>query len=154
MEAMIQEFLDPACIELSLKARRKPALIAEMVEVVCRAGGIDHPDELHRQILERESMGSTGIGSGIAIPHCLTPLVDITRIAFCRSVSGVRFDAVDKKPVSLFFLLVGPKNSQSRHLKILSRLARYLHDPGFHRKLLEASSAEDVMAAFRDKESQ
>lgn len=67
MDGMIQDYLDPGCIELSLKAKRKPALIAEMVEVVCRAGGIDNPNELQQQILERESLGSTGIGSGIAL---------------------------------------------------------------------------------------
>ena len=151
---MLCEILSPTCIELDIKAKRKPQIIRELVGIVCRPGGIApaHADALTSQLMERENLGSTGIGNGIAIPHCLTSRVGDTRMAFGRKLPGVRFSAVDNQPVSLFFLLVGPDDNPVRHLQILSRIARYLHDPDFCRKLREAGCVEDVMGAFRGKE--
>ena len=149
---MLCEILNPACIELDVKAKRKPQIIRELVGILFRAGDMATADTIFNQLMEREELGSTGIGNGIAIPHCLTPLVRDTRMAFGRKLPGARFNAVDNQPVSLFFLLVGPSDNHVRHLQILSRIARYLHDSDFCRKLREAGSAQDIMTAFRGKE--
>jgi fructose-specific phosphotransferase system IIA component len=152
MAITLSELLDPDCIELDLKSRRKKDIIRELAEVLTRGGKISDTEALARGILEREKLTSTGLGDGIAIPHCMSSQVQETLIAFGRKASGVRFDAIDNRPVKLFLLLVGPADDHNRHLKVLSKLARYLHDDAFCRKLLEAENAGAVIQAFREKE--
>jgi mannitol/fructose-specific phosphotransferase system IIA component (Ntr-type) len=152
MAADLSELLNPACIELELEAKRKPDIIRELVEIVSRCGDDIDREKLYDALMRRESLSSTGVGDGIAIPHCLIPEVENTQIAFGRKLDGARFDAVDNKPVSLFFLLVGPEENPNHHLQVLSKLARYLHDPIFCQKLLDADSVGEVVEAIRSKD--
>jgi len=152
MAELLSGMLDPRCIELELKGKRKSELIREMAEILSRGGIIRDVDSLAAEIMEREKLSSTGIGSGIAIPHCLSPQVSQTMIAFGRKKGGAKFNAVDNQPVELFFLLVGPEGDYAGHMQILSKIARYLHDPRFCNDLLSAESAEDVITAFKGKE--
>lgn len=153
MAASLSELINPVCIELDLKEKRKPDLIRELAEVLARSGEIEDVDSLAEEVLKREKISSTGIGSGIAIPHCLTKQVSRTHIAFGRKLEGARFEAVDNQPVALFFLLVGPEGDHARHLQVLSRIARYLHDQNFCQQLLAAGSPEEVLAAVSAKEA-
>lgn len=152
MTAKLSEMLRPASIELDLSERKKPEIIRELVRLVTRSADIPDPDALFEALMERERISSTGIGNGIAIPHCLTPQVGSTHIAFARKPDGAKFDSVDGQPVALFFLLVGPEDNPNLHLQVLSRLARYLHDGIFCDLLLTAGSPEEVIGAFRTKE--
>jgi fructose-specific phosphotransferase system IIA component len=152
MADVLSDKLDPRCIELDLKGKRKGELIREMAEVLSRGGDIQDIESLTEKILEREKLSTTGIGSGIAIPHCMSPQVSQTTIAFGRKKGGAKFDAVDNQPVTLFFLLVGPEGDYAGHMQVLSKIARYLHDPRFCNELLSADSAEAVMTAFKGKE--
>lgn len=152
MPTVLSQLLNPACIELNLQERRKEELIRELTGVLARSGDIADVEGLSEAILAREEISSTGIGSGIAIPHCLSDQVEETRLAFGRKDEGAKFDAVDNQPVHLFFLLIGPAGDHARHLRVLSKIARYLHDPSFCRRLREASTPEEVMQALRDKE--
>ncbi|WP_319558941.1 PTS sugar transporter subunit IIA [Marispirochaeta sp.] len=154
MAINISELLNPACIELDLAAKKKPDIIKELASVLARGGGVEDQDKLYKELMKREKMTSTGIGSGIAIPHCLSSQVQEMHVAFGRKLEGAKFDAVDNQPVSLFFLLAGPEGGHSRHLQVLSRLARYLHDPGFCNELLAAAAPEEVIAAFTRKEEE
>jgi len=147
------ELLQPECIELELPGRKKTQILRELVKVVSRSGDTGDPDALYEALVEREKLGSTGIGNGIAIPHCMTSRTTGTHIAFGRKREGARFDSVDNQPVTLFFLLVGPENDTTLHLQVLSKLARYLHDEAFRSSLLAAGSPEDVIGAFRNRES-
>ena len=147
----IHTLLDPASIELNLRGKKKAELIEELVMLLSRSGRINDPEDLVAKVIEREKITSTGIGRGIAIPHALVPTVKETALAFGIH-SGARFDAVDNKPVTLFFLLVGAAGSQGEHLRILSRLARYLNDDDFCRTLRQVSSPEEVIRAFEKKE--
>ncbi|MBD3369009.1 PTS sugar transporter subunit IIA [Candidatus Fermentibacteria bacterium] len=152
MAVDLGDLLDPACIELELEGKRKPDIIRELVNIISRCSDhIDH-EELYDALMCRENISSTGVGDGIAIPHCLIPKVEKTQIAFGRKLDGAKFDAVDNKPVSLFFLLVGPEGNPTHHLQVLSKLARYLHDPIFCQKLLDADSVEEVVEAVRSKD--
>lgn len=144
--------LDPRCVGLELEQKKKPELIAELVELLNRGGRTTDPARLSAEIMEREKLSSTGIGNGIAIPHVLSSTVGGTSLAFGRKLDGARFDAVDNQPVSLFFLLVGPQGSHAEHLRILSKLARYLHDRTFCQALLDAANSDAVIEAFRRKE--
>ena len=152
MSADLADMLNPACIELELEGKRKPEIVRELIDIVSRCAPDIDREMMYEALMRREQLSSTGIGDGIAIPHCLTPQVDNTLITFGRKLDGAKFNAVDNKPVSLFFLLVGPEGNPTRHLQVLSKLARYLHDPIFCQKLLDADSTEGVVEAFGSKD--
>jgi fructose-specific phosphotransferase system IIA component len=148
----IGEVLDVSCVHLDLAAKKKPEIVRELVEVLANAGKVDDIDTVTEQVLQREALTTTGIGGGIAIPHCLSSSAPATALAVGRKRSGARFDAVDKRPVQLFFLMVGPPNAHNEHLRLLSKLARYLHDPGLKDALLQAEKPEDVVSLFENRE--
>jgi len=152
MAVFLADMLHKDCIELDLKGKRKPDLIRELAEIISRCGSIEDVDALVEDIIEREKLTTTGIGNGIAIPHCFTSQVSETRIVFGRKDGGAKFDAVDNRPVSLFFLLVGPEGDYARHMQVLSKIARYLHDSQFCDSLLKAASPEEVVETVRKKE--
>jgi fructose-specific phosphotransferase system IIA component len=152
MSTRLSELLKPDCIELDLQGKKKPEIIGELLEVISRCADIGDRDAMYDSLMEREELSSTGIGNGIAIPHCLTPKAGATSVAFGRKLEGARFDSVDNQPVTLFFLLIGPEGNPNLHLQLLSKLARYLHDGTFCQKLLSAESSEEVIEAFRSKE--
>ena len=97
-------------------------------------------------ILEREKLGSTGIGEGVAIPHGKMKGIDHILCAFGRSKKGIDFDAVDGKPVHIFFLLLAPEDSAGLHIQMLSRISRILRDPSFRKQLTEQGDDRDLYA--------
>lgn len=153
MSDSIVDALDPAAIRLQLESKKKPGLIRELVDLLAEAGRIEDAELVAAAVLEREALAGTGIGGGIAIPHCLTSAVTDTVMAFGRRIPGAKFDAVDRKPVELFFLMVGPPDSHSRHLRLLSKLSRYLHDGDFKAGLLTAQTPARVLELFAAKEA-
>src|SRR5271167_4575626 len=104
-------------------------------------------------LAERERLGSTAIGDGIAIPHGKLP--SVTRIlgAFGRHVPGVDFESLDGGPTHLFFMLVAPEDSTSLHLKALARVSRLLRDGNFRDKLLKAPDANELFRLIADEDS-
>jgi len=148
------QILDPACIELGIKARRKEEALAEMAALLAGAGHVDNPEELTRALLARERLTSTGVGNGIAIPHAMLPGLEETLLGFGRKADGLPFDAIDRKPVQLIFLLVGPPGREFIHLQLLSRLARLLRDNGFREKLIGAGAPEEILGLFRAREQE
>ena len=148
----IVDVLDAAAITLDISSKKKPAIIRELVESLAAAGRITDVAVVTQAVLEREALATTGIGGGIAIPHCLSPATDRTVMAFGRRIPGAKFDAVDRNPVQLFFLMVGPPGAHNEHLRLLSRLSRFLHDPDLKASLLAAASAADVVELFRTRE--
>lgn len=148
----IVDLLSPECIQLNLAQKRKKRVIFELTAILEAAHKVRDGKALARKIVERESVSSTGIGHGVAIPHSLTELADQTVMAFGRSIPGVPFDSVDKKPARLIFLLTGPLSASGEHLKLLSRLSRLLTEQSFREGLLRAASAEEVIDLFRKGE--
>ena len=146
------QILDPACVDLGLKARSKQEALEEMVGLLAKAGKVREPAALLELLRAREKMGSTGIGGGIAIPHCASPELPAPVFAVGRRREGLAFDALDGQPVSLLFLLVGQKGRPSAQLRLLSRLARLLREPAFPEALLAASSPAEVRELFRRAE--
>ena len=108
--------------------------------------------QLLEVLIERESLQSTGIGEGVAIPHGKLAGIDQLMAGFARSSGGVDFDSIDGEPTNLFFLLVVPEQSGGNHLKALARLSRFLRDDSFRKKLVEASTVEDVLRAVGDED--
>jgi len=148
----ITGLLSPECISLELREKRKKRVIGELTGLLQIAGKVESGKALAGKIIEREAMASTGIGHGIAIPHCLTNLVDDTVMAFGRSSTGIPFDSADNKPAQLIFLLTGPQTATSEHLKLLSKLSRLLTEQQFRSQLFEAATAEEVIELFRRAE--
>ena len=148
----ISDFLVPQAIRLSLKEKRKKRVIGELVEVLASAWDLDNAPALTEQILGREKMGSTGIGHGVAIPHCLTSLTERTIMAFGRCRQGISYGAADNRPVYLVFLLLGPESATSEHLKLLSKLSRLLTEEQFREHLMEAGEPEEIVELFRQRE--
>ncbi len=138
--------LDKNRIAADLKASNRDEVLRELAAMVSSAAiGVDS-DELMQIILEREELGSTGIGNGIAIPHGKIASLNQIEICFGRSHKGIPFDAHDNKPVHLFFLLLAPTSSTSSYLKCLAQLSRFLKEPETRNNLLKAESREDLLS--------
>ena len=151
----IMDFLNEKYVSLNLKAKNKREVLEELVEPLVKGGELENKEEMVKVLLEREKLGSTGIGEGIAIPHGKTKTVKKLVAAFGRSVAGIDFDTLDGEPAHLFFLLVAPYDSAGPHLKALARISRLLKDENFREELMKASSKEALLEAIRrqDEES-
>lgn len=152
MSQLLSNILSLESVSLEIVAKKKPDIIRELVALLARSGVATNVDAVTEAVLAREELATTGIGNGVAIPHCLTDAVTGTALAFGRRVPGAKFDAVDKQPVQLFFLMVGLPGSHNAHLRLLSKLSRYMHDPDTKAGLLSARSADDVVRIFTDRE--
>lgn len=130
----------------------KKQILEELVEALAANKGEIDKAELLNALLEREKLGSTGIGDGVAIPHGKLNGLDNIILLFGKSGQGVDFDAIDGKPVCLVFLLVAPADSAGLHLKALARLSRMLREKEFKNSLLMSSDAETLLKIIIDKD--
>lgn len=144
--------LQPEDIIPALSAPSKDAVLDELAaKVVERHPGLEH-GELLRILKERERLGSTGIGDGIAIPHGKLKQAKEPLLAFGRSLAGVDFNALDGRRVNLFFLLVAPEDAVGIHLKMLARISRILKDPAVRKGLMEAPDAAAICRIIREQD--
>lgn len=149
----ITDFLHPEDIIPSLSVTTKAEVLAELAAMaVERQEGLDLGGVLH-VLQERERLGSTGIGDGIAIPH--GRLKDVKRlvIVFGRSRKGVDFDSLDGKPAHLFFLLLAPEGAASDHLKVLARMSRLLKEDRVRKRLMGAADGRDIFEIITEQDS-
>lgn len=139
----------PDAVLASVKASGKKALLAELAS---RAATVFKLDErkLFDRLLERERLGSTGIGGGIAIPHGRLANLDKPVGLFARLAHPVDFDSIDERPVDIVFLLVAPEGAGADHLKALARVSRLLRDRGLVEKLRATESADALYALLVD----
>jgi PTS system nitrogen regulatory IIA component len=149
----ITDILTPQRIIAQIKADAKPAILRELASVVATARPGLTADAVIAVLEERERLGSTAIGDGIAIPHGKLAGIDEIMAAFGRSPAGVEFDSLDGNPTQLFFVLVAPENSASLHLKALARVSRLLKDPGFRDKLIAAPDAAQIFQLIADEDA-
>ena len=105
-------------------------------------------------LIERERLGSTGIGDGIAIPHGKLNNLDKLLLSFGRSLAGVDFDSLDGKPAHLFFLVVAPENSAGAHLKTLARISRLLKSNAVRRDLMEAKDTQAIYSIIEAQDEE
>lgn len=147
----ILEALNKNAIIDDLKGKDKKDILEELVSPLVETTGIDQ-ETLVKVLIERERLGSTGIGGGVGIPHGkLDGLKSIT-LGFGVSRNGVDFDSMDGKPTHLFFLLLTPENSTGLHLKLLARISRLLKKDPFKEKLLQALDREEIYDAIREED--
>jgi PTS system nitrogen regulatory IIA component len=131
----------------------KKGVLEELSAPVARIAGIA-PDELVRILLERERLGSTGIGGGIGIPHGKLKSIDKLVLGFGLSRRGVSFDSIDGKPTHIFFLLVTPESSTGLHLKLLARISRVLKNEPFKAKLMAAEGVNEIYAIITEEDEE
>lgn len=143
---LLTEYLSEEAVYLDLSATEPEALLGEMVERLGRTCPLADPPALVEALVEREKLSTTGIGSGIAVPHCKSPQVEELVILVGRSPVGIDFKALDSKPVHLFFLLVAPMAAASTHLKALAKIARMAKQPEIINQLLSLEQPADLWA--------
>ena len=131
----IIDFLKEGAIVPDLKATDKESVIKELVTLLKDIGEISDQEKIVEIILEREKLGSTGIGQGIAVPHAKTDDVKQIVVAFGLSQKGVNFESLDEEPVYLIFLVLAPVDATGMHLKLLAKIARLLKDKVFRNSL-------------------
>jgi PTS system nitrogen regulatory IIA component len=139
----IVEFLRPDAVIASLSSQTGPAVLSELCRPLAATQRID-PQRLLDTLLDREKLGSTGIGEGVAIPHGKLSVLPGLTASFGRSIAGVDFRAIDGKPTHLFFALFAPENSAGAHLKALARISRIFKNPSFRDAILRAADADEI----------
>jgi mannitol/fructose-specific phosphotransferase system IIA component (Ntr-type) len=149
---LLTDLLTAERIKIPLEARTKDDLLRELVGIVTGPDRSDQEDVL-RAVREREAVLSTGIGHGVAIPHGKSPAIGELRMAAGTAQSPVDFDALDGRPVELFFLLVGPETAAGPHIKALSRISRLVRNDGVRKRLIAARSAAEFMRALQEAET-
>jgi len=140
----------PERINLNIKAKKKNAALEELIGLI--KTGSDS-EQLLETILTREELGSTGIGKGIGIPHCRSLLTDKLEVAVGRSKSGIEYDAIDKKPVHLLFLIVAPpQDPGNQYLMTLGKVAIICHELIKKKKIFKPTTPEDFIALVKTLE--
>ena len=148
----ISEILDKKAIKIGMSAVTKEDTLKELVKILAQIEDIGDPDGIIKALIERENLGSTGIGQGIAIPHGKTDKVKRLVAVLGISKSGVNFDALDGEPVYIFFLLVAPKATAGPHLKALAQISRLLRDSYFCELIRKCKTEEDVFNLIKNEE--
>ena len=135
-----------------LKALDKKGVLEELVTPIARIAGINH-ENIVKVLMERERLGSTGIGDGVGIPHGKLKGLESLVLGFGLSRTGVDFESMDGKPTHIFFLLITPENSTGLHLKLLARISRILKNELFKENLLKATSRDEIYSIIKEEEN-
>ena len=149
----ILDVLKKEAVLTDLKAGDKKGVLEELATPLARIAGLAHHD-LVKVLLERERLGSTGIGGGIGIPHGKLKNLDQLVLGVGISRNGVDFDSMDSRPTHIFFLLVTPENSTGIHLKVLAQISRLLKDDLLKDRLMDAADAEAVLALIHERDEE
>ncbi|RFU68266.1 fructose-specific PTS transporter subunit EIIC [Bacillus sp. V59.32b] len=150
----ITDLLKKDTIILHLASREKEQVIDELVGKLADAGRLNDRKAFKAAILKREEQGTTGIGEGIAIPHAKTTAVKTPSISFGRSDPGVDYESLDGQPAHLFFMIAASEGANDAHLETLARLSTLLMDEAFRKKLLSASSEQQIISIIDEKEKE
>lgn len=145
------DFLPEPAIQVDLKGQTKKDVLKELVQILASAHGIKNSASILDALLEREELGSTGIGQGIAIPHGKSDSASKVVAALGISKKGIDFDALDGELVFIIFMLVAPTNSAGIHLKILAKISRLLKDKFFRQALREAGTSQEALKFIKDE---
>jgi PTS system nitrogen regulatory IIA component len=149
----ILDVLTKETICIDLKTNDKKGVLNELAALTIRLTGATQ-EELVKILLERERLGSTGIGGGIGIPHGKLKTLDQLVLGFGLSRRGVNFESMDGRPTHLFFLLLTPESSAGLHLKVLARISRLLKNDELKSQLMRATTPEEILDVIREKDEE
>lgn len=140
------DLISPRSIRVPLESKTKNEVIAELVDLLVSVKRLPHRQAIYDALIEREEVGSTGIGHGVALPHAKCAEVKEIVIACGVAPDGIDFDALDREPVYIFFLILAPRTAPGQHLKVMSILTRFLSREAARDQLMKAKSADEVYA--------
>jgi mannitol/fructose-specific phosphotransferase system IIA component (Ntr-type) len=146
----LRQFFTEDAIDLALQGTTKDEILKELIALL----KLDEKSEgmLYKMLKRRENLGSTGIGRGIAIPHCRSLVVSKLRVAFGRKPEGVDFRAIDEKPVNFFFLIVAPPLEVSnQYLPVLGKIAQFSKEPDVPERLFALTEPQQFLALLEEK---
>lgn len=150
----IQDVLNKNVMLFDLQATDKEGVINEMIQSLVDNGVVTDFDTFKAGIMNREAQTSTGLGDGIAMPHSKNEAVKEATVLFAKSNKGVDYASLDGQPTDLFFMIAAPEGANDTHLAALAELSKYLMKPGFADKLRQASTPDQVIAAFDAEEQE
>jgi mannitol/fructose-specific phosphotransferase system IIA component (Ntr-type) len=148
-EAPLQGLLDPRYVFTDLQGPTMEDTLGEMARRLAAAGAVRDAGELTRRLIDREHLGCTGLGAGVAIPHCKSRDVSDIVLAVGLAPQGVDFHAPDGVPVTLIFLILSPADQPAAHLQTLARISRLLRSPGTSENLRRATTREEILEALK-----
>lgn len=151
---LLTQILKPACVKVPVKGRDKEEAIEELVDLLDQTGQIQDKEEVLDAVIAREMTRSTGIGSGIAIPHGKCKAVNELVMAIGIAPKEIDFDSIDGKGVTIIVLLVSPANRTGPHIQALARISRIMLDEELRNQLSNSKSAEDVYSLIKEKEQE
>lgn len=149
----LTDLLTEQHILIPLKCKTRDECIKALIEAIDKEGLIADADKAYEAILEREKLMTTGVGNGIAIPHCKHSSCPNFAVALGIHPDGVDFEAIDKKKVHLIFLLIGPENNPSLHIKLLSRISRLMSNEDLREQLMECANPQEAHELLKEEES-
>ncbi len=141
----LSKFCEEDLISFDLKGKAKDQVINEMVDLTSRSKLVKERQELYKAVVEREKLVTTGVGYGVAFPHAKTKAVKGIVVAFGRSNPGVDFEAMDRKPVHLFFLIAAPEDAIGAHLNIMARLSYIMKNEKVRERLMKITSPKELL---------
>jgi len=147
---LLRELFREDAVDLALGARTKDEVLKEMIRLL----KLDEKSEgmLYKMLKRRENLGSTGIGRGIAIPHCRSLVVNNLRLAFGRRLEGVDYKSIDEKPAQYFFLIVAPPLEVSnQYLPVLGRIAQFAKEPDVPQRLASIKTPDEFLKLLEEK---
>lgn len=149
----MKDLLRDTLVIEDISASDRNGVISEFAELLRSAGLVGDKDEIIRLLVDRETLGSTGVGDGVAIPHGKVPGLQEMIVSFGRSRKGVDFESMDGKPAYLFFLLLVPPNNPGEHLKMLARISRILKNPALREQLRSAHDGREIRQMIIEEDS-
>jgi fructose-specific phosphotransferase system IIA component len=149
----LTDVLNENLVNISLAGTNRDECIKELIDKLAAAQTINNAESIFEAVLERERIMTTGVGNGIAIPHCKH--TDSPDFAVCLGIQskGVDFQSIDKKDVNIIFLLVGPENNPGLHIKLLSRISRLMSNEELRQQLLDCKNDKDAFDLVQDEEN-
>jgi nitrogen PTS system EIIA component len=149
----ISEILTKEHIIKDLKSCDKESVLEELSNFLKDKGEIPNKENLLFALIEREKLGSTGIGENVAIPHAKIREIDKIITVFARSQIGVEFESLDQKPVNFIYLILAPENSTGQHLKALARISSLFKNPSLRESVLRAKEIDQIYSILVDEDS-
>lgn len=148
----ISDYLLRDAIKIGIESTNKNDALFELVSLLEKTGKISDKNSVQKSLVDREELGTTGIGYGIAIPHAKSDLVDDVCAVIGISKKGINFNSLDGEPVNIIFLFISPSNSAGKHLKILAKASQLLKDKYFRGPLISATTPDEIINIIKEEE--
>lgn len=146
----IIDLIAPEVIKAGLESKDKPGVLRELLQILVDAGKVTESEAILEALFKRESLQSTGLEAGIAVPHAKTTAVDSLTLAIGTAPGGIDFDAIDHQPSKLFFLMLAPPDKSGPHIEALAEIARMSKSTAFCTAIINAKSPDEVIELFAE----